>query len=412
MYDVLIIGCGVIGSAMAYTLSRYQLKVCVCERFNDVANGVTKANSAILHAGFDCPPGSLEAHMNLEGIAMAREICKKLDVEYRDIPSFVIAFDEREMEYVRELYDRGVANGVPGVRIIDREEALRLEPGLNPKLIGALYAPGSGIINPWEYAVAMAETAVRNGVEVKLSSRVTGIERNQDHFVVTTSSGSYEARYVINAGGAFSAQVYELVGGHGLKQTNFCGQYYVLDKSQGGIINSVVFPCPDEHGFKGILVAPTVHGNLIVGPDAYQVEDGDHYLMSREEIENKIATFTGGRAAEEVVFHSVTTGASNDIEQATKLARAMITRYGMSDNFDMVALETVTNQYLGGDASLACSAETQAEIDRQVVDLVKKQHAKAVRILQENRPKLDELAKFLYEKETITGEEFMEILNQ
>ena len=143
-----------------------------------------------------------------------------------------------------------------------------------------------------------------------------------------------------------------------------------------------------------------------------QVEDGDHYLMSREEIENKIATFTGGRAAEEVVFHSVTTGASNDIEQATKLARAMITRYGMSDNFDMVALETVTNQYLGGDASLACSAETQAEIDRQVVDLVKKQHAKAVRTLQENRPKLDELAKFLYEKETITGEEFMEILNQ
>ena len=143
-----------------------------------------------------------------------------------------------------------------------------------------------------------------------------------------------------------------------------------------------------------------------------QVEDGNHYLMSREEIENKIATFTGGRAAEEVVFHSVTTGASNDIEQATKLARAMITRYGMSDNFDMVALETVTNQYLGGDASLACSAETQEEIDRQVVDLVKKQHAKAVRILQENRPKLDELAKFLYEKETITGEEFMDILNQ
>ena len=143
-----------------------------------------------------------------------------------------------------------------------------------------------------------------------------------------------------------------------------------------------------------------------------QVEDGNHYLMSREEIENKIATFTGGRAAEEVVFHSVTTGASNDIEQATKLARAMITRYGMSDNFDMVALETVTNQYLGGDASLACSAETQAEIDRQVVDLVKKQHAKAVRILQENRPKLDELAKFLYERETITGEELMEILNQ
>ena len=142
-----------------------------------------------------------------------------------------------------------------------------------------------------------------------------------------------------------------------------------------------------------------------------QVEEGNHYLMSREEIENKIATFTGGRAAEEVVFGSVTTGASNDIEQATKLARAMLTRYGMSDEFGMVALETVTNQYLGGDASLACSPETQAKIDRLVVELVERQHQKAVKILQDDRQKLDELAKFLHEKETITGEEFMSILN-
>ena len=142
-----------------------------------------------------------------------------------------------------------------------------------------------------------------------------------------------------------------------------------------------------------------------------QVEEGNHYLMSREEIENKIATFTGGRAAEEVVFGSVTTGASNDIEQATKLARAMLTRYGMSDEFGMVALETVTNQYLGGDASLACSPETQAKIDQLVVDLVERQHQKAVKILQDDRQKLDELARFLHEKETITGEEFMSILN-
>ena len=142
-----------------------------------------------------------------------------------------------------------------------------------------------------------------------------------------------------------------------------------------------------------------------------QVEEGNHYLMSREEIENKIATFTGGRAAEEVVFGSVTTGASNDIEQATKLARAMLTRYGMSDEFGMVALETVTNQYLGGDASLACSPETQTKIDRLVVELVERQHQKALQILRDDRQKMDELAKFLHEKETITGEEFMEILN-
>ena len=143
-----------------------------------------------------------------------------------------------------------------------------------------------------------------------------------------------------------------------------------------------------------------------------QVDEGNHYLMSKEELENKIATLTGGRAAEEVVFGSVTTGASNDIEQATKLARAMITRYGMSKDFDMVALETVTNQYLGGDSSLACSAQTQREIDQKVVELVKAEHAKAIRILTENRAKLDELAKYLYEKETITGEEFMNILNR
>ena len=143
-----------------------------------------------------------------------------------------------------------------------------------------------------------------------------------------------------------------------------------------------------------------------------QVDEGNHYLMNKEELENKIATLTGGRAAEEVAFGSVTTGASNDIEQATKLARAMITRYGMSDDFDMVAMETVQNQYLGGDTSLACSAETQAKIDEKVVDLVRKQHEKAVQILTENRAKLDELAEHLYEKETITGEEFMNILNK
>ena len=157
-----------------------------------------------------------------------------------------------------------------------------------------------------------------------------------------------------------------------------------------------------------ITIVPRTSGALGY---TMQVEEGNHYLMSKAEMENKIATLTGGRAAEEVVFHSVTTGASNDIEQATKLARAMITRYGMSEDFDMVALETVNNQYLGGDASLACSAETQTKIDQRVVELVKAQHEKAVNILTENRAKLDELAQYLYEKETITGEEFMHILN-
>ena len=158
-----------------------------------------------------------------------------------------------------------------------------------------------------------------------------------------------------------------------------------------------------------ITIVPRTSGALGY---TMQVEEGNHYLMTKEEMENKIATLTGGRAAEEVKFGSITTGASNDIEQATKLARAMLTRYGMSEDFDMVALETVTNQYLGGDTSLACSAETQARIDAKVVDLVRREHQKALDILKTDRDKLDELAKFLYEKETITGEEFMEILNR
>ena len=158
-----------------------------------------------------------------------------------------------------------------------------------------------------------------------------------------------------------------------------------------------------------ITIVPRTSGALGY---TMQVEEGNHYLMTKEEIENKIATFTGGRAAEELVFGSITTGASNDIEQATKLARAMITRYGMSPDFDMVAMETVTNQYLGGDASLSCSAETQTRIDEAVVSLVKRQHEKALGILRENRPALDALARYLYEKETITGEEFMDILRK
>lgn len=287
MYDVLIVGCGVVGAATAYQLSRYKLSVCVCERYNDVANGCTKANTAILHAGFDCPIGSMEARLNLRGIQLAKEICEKLDVERMEMPTFIIAYDnEHDLNYIQELYKRGVANGVEGLRIVDREEALCLEPGLNPNIKAALYAPGSGIINPWEYCIAMAETAVRNGVEVKLDSEVTAIEKKEDHFVVTTKSGIYESRYVINAGGGWSAQVYEMVGGHSLHQTNFAGQYFVLDKNQGTKVHSVIFPCPDEHGFKGICVTPTVHGNLLVGPDCYEVADGDHVGTDPLTLEN------------------------------------------------------------------------------------------------------------------------------
>lgn len=275
MYDVLIIGCGIVGSAAAYELSKYQLSCGIVERYNDVANGATKANSAILHAGFDPKPGTLMARLNVEGIKLAKEICEKLDVERREIPSFVLAFNENDMETVSRLYAQGKENGV-NVEILTKDEALAMEPNLSEEIVGALYSPDSAIVNPWDYALAMAETAVRNGVDLMLENKVTAISRDASdgHFTVTTDKGTYEARYIINAAGCYSPDINAMVGDTALKAKNMCGQYFVLDKEEGSRVNSVVFTCPDENG-KGILVAPTVHGNLIVGPDAFEVADGD-----------------------------------------------------------------------------------------------------------------------------------------
>jgi len=275
MYDVLIIGCGIVGSSVAYELSKYKLSIAVVERFNDVANGVTKANSAILHSGFDPEPDTLCATLNIKGIKMAKEICEKLGVERRELPSLVIAFDEREMKMLDMLYSKGIKNGVKDMKILTKEEALTIEPSLNPAIAGALYSPNTAIVNPWGYAIAMSETAALNGVDFYLSCEVTSIDKKDDYFIVHTAKEDFETKYIINSAGSFGANICNMVGDFSVKQTNFSGQYYVLDKSEGAKVNSVIFSCPDELGFKGVLVAPTVHGNLIVGPDADPVENGD-----------------------------------------------------------------------------------------------------------------------------------------
>ena len=273
-YDVLIIGCGVTGAAAAYELSRFELSVGVVERSNDVGCGATKANSAILHAGYDPEPGTLCARLNVEGVRLAKEICEKLSVLRRELPSFVLAFNETEMELVRELKRRGDANGVEGTEVLSREQVLAIEPSVNPEILGALYAPHSAIVDPWEYTCAMAETAVVNGAEVNLSCEVTSIEKTDDIFTVHTTGGDFSAKYIVNAAGCYAAKIAAMVGDNSITPVNLCGQYYVLDKCEGRKVNSVVFRCPDKNG-KGVLVSPTVHGNLIVGPDAYTVEDGD-----------------------------------------------------------------------------------------------------------------------------------------
>ncbi len=274
MYDVIIIGCGVTGAAVAYQLARYDLRVGIVERFSDVACGATKANSAIMHAGYDPAPGKVMTPLNLRGIRLGKEIARKLDVEYRPLQSLVIAFSERDMETVRTLYERGLANGV-NVKILDREQVHAAEPSLNPDVIGALWTDDSAIINPWEYATAMAEVAVLNGAELFLEHKVTGIVRDGDALTVVTDRGEFRTRYVVNAAGCHAADIMRMVGDDRLTQTNFQGQYFVLDKAEGAKVNSVIFGCPDEKGFKGILVSPTVHGNLIVGPNSDPVASAE-----------------------------------------------------------------------------------------------------------------------------------------
>ncbi len=282
MYDVLIIGCGVSGAAAAYMLARYDLRVGILERSNDVANGTTKANSAILHAGYDPRPGSLMARLNRRGIALAGDICRRLDVEYRALPSLVIAFNERDMCEVRRLYQRGLENGV-SVKILSHDEAMQVEPSLNPEVVGALYSDECAIVNPWEYATAMAEVAVLNGAELFLEHTVTGIDKEPDGtLTVKTDKGSFRTRYAVNAAGCFAGDICRMIGDDRITATNYAGQYFVLDKSEGARVRSVIFRCPDEKGFKGVLVAPTVHGNLLVGPDASPVPDGDFTATDSE----------------------------------------------------------------------------------------------------------------------------------
>ncbi len=273
MYDVLIIGCGITGAATAFCLSRYKLKVCILEKENDVAGGATKANSAILHAGYDPEPGTLMARLNVRGVELARDLCARLDVPYRRCGSLVLAFNKTECAALEELLRRGNENGVKGLRLLTAEEAGSIDGGLSADVAAALFAPSAAICSPWEFCLALAETAVRNGAELHLDTAVTGIERGCGGWTVHTSGGSYAARFVVNAAGTSAARIHDMAAPHAYNIIPSRGQYFLLDKSEGARVSHIVFQCPSKNG-KGVLVAPTVAGNLIVGPNA-EPADGD-----------------------------------------------------------------------------------------------------------------------------------------
>lgn len=272
MYDVVIIGCGVVGASAAYELARYKLRVAVLEAAADIAAGTTKANSAIIHAGYDPEPGTLMARLNVEGNRLTGEICEKLQVPFKRVGSLVVAFSPEQLPTLRTLYDRGCNNGVPGLRLLSGEEARAMEPGLSEEVCGALLAPSAGIIDPWGFAIAMAETAVRGGVEVRRDCPVTGIEDTGAGFVLHTPAGDVAARFVLNAAGVDADRVHEMLEPNDWHTLPSRGEYYLLDKSEHDRVSRVIFQCPGPEG-KGVLVAPTIHGNLICGPNAEAVED-------------------------------------------------------------------------------------------------------------------------------------------
>ena len=270
-YDVLIVGCGVIGAAAAMELSKYDVKTGVLEKGNDVALGTTKANSAIIHAGYDPESGSLMAQLNVRGSELAGEICEKLDVPYKRNGAMVVAFTEEEVQTLKGLLTRGTANGVKGLRVLDAEEARKREPNLSPEVKGALFAPTSAIVSPWEYCLAMAETALRNGAELMLNTEVKAIEREDDLWKVTTNKGEFFAPYIVNAAGVDALAVHEMAAPAKYVSKPRRGEYFLLDKSEGTRTAHTIFQCPNEDG-KGVLVTPTVHGNLLVGPNSASVD--------------------------------------------------------------------------------------------------------------------------------------------
>lgn len=271
-YDIVIIGGGVSGCAAARELSRYKAAVCVLEKEEDVCCGTSKANSGIVHAGYDAAAGSLKAKMNLRGNEMMDTLAEELDIPFIRNGSLVAGRSKEELPRLEALYDRGVANGVKGLRILTREEALEKEPNLSEEVYAALYAPTGGIICPFELNIALAENANVNGVEFHFRTEVTGIEKQEGGYRILTGQGVYSAKYVVNAAGVYADRIHNMASSRKLHITPRRGDYCLLDKSAGNHVRSTIFTLPGKFG-KGILVAPTAHGNLLLGPTAVDIQD-------------------------------------------------------------------------------------------------------------------------------------------
>lgn len=286
-YDVIIIGGGVAGAASARELSRYKVKACVIEKEEDVCCGTSKANSAIVHAGYDAANGSLMAKLNVRGNQMMEELSKELDFPFKKNGSLVVCLQEEDMPNLQALYDRGIVNGVKGLCILNREEVLEMEPNLSEDVYAALYAPTAGIVCPFQLNIALAENANRNGVEFKFHTEVKEIKKIDGGYELITNQGVYRTKCVVNAAGVYADEIHNMVSEHKIHITARRGDYCLLDKSTGNHVSKTIFALPGKYG-KGVLVAPTIHGNLIVGPTAIDVEDKEGTNTTREGMDELI----------------------------------------------------------------------------------------------------------------------------
>lgn len=272
MYDVIIIGGGVSGTASARELSRYKASVCVLEKEEDVCCGTSKANSGIVHAGYDAATGTLMAKLNVRGNEMMEELSKELDFPFARIGSLVICRAEKDMPNLQALYERGRANGVNGLQLLSRDEVLAMEPNVTDEVVAALYAPTAGIVCPFNMNIAFAENANENGVEFKFNTEVIDIKKISEGFEIYTNNGIYKTKYVVNAAGVYADKFHNMVSEKKIHITPRRGEYCLLDKTAGGHVGKTIFALPGKYG-KGILVTPTVHGNLLLGPTANDIDD-------------------------------------------------------------------------------------------------------------------------------------------
>ena len=279
--DVAVIGAGVVGGMIARELSRYDLKICILEKANDVAMGATKANSAIVHAGFDAKEGSLKAKLNVRGSEMMAEVAKELGVKYKNNGSIVIAFNDEDRKTIEGLLDRGNKNGVKGLEILEKDALKKLEPNISDNVICALYAPTGAIVCPYELTVAAIGNAMDNGAELIRNFEVKSIEETADGYRITADENSVDAKYVVNAAGLFSDEIAKMVGDDSFTINPRRGEYILLDKECGTLVNTTVFRTPSKMG-KGILVSPTVDGNLLTGPTSVDIEDKEDNTTTPE----------------------------------------------------------------------------------------------------------------------------------